>query len=54
MDDYTPRDTLLPHPTYTGQHWVCVVNPGPRTEHTVRKLIANAYEFAVRKHSNRR
>ena len=54
VDDYTPRDTLLPHPTYAGQHWVCVVNPGPRTADTVRKLIADAHEFAVRKHSNRR
>ncbi|EWM18382.1 DUF6194 family protein [Kutzneria sp. 744] len=54
VDDYTPRDTVLPHPTYAGQHWVCVVNPGPNTTDTVRKLIADAYEFAVRKHNNRR
>ena len=53
VDDYTPRDTLLPHPTYAGQHWVCVANPGPSTTDTVRRLIADAYGFAVRKHDNR-
>ncbi|GAA3436855.1 DUF6194 family protein [Kutzneria kofuensis] len=54
VDDYTPRDTLLPHPVYAGQHWVCVINPGERTADTVLKLIADAYEFAARKHGNRR
>src|SRR5438094_4258709 len=50
VDDHTPRDVLLPHPEYAGQHWVCVINPGDRTADTVLKLIADAYEFAVRKH----
>jgi hypothetical protein len=53
VDSHTARDTLLPHPEYAGQHWVCVVNPGPRTADTVRRLIADAYEFAARKHTNR-
>ena len=53
VDDYTPRDRLLPHPEYAGQHWVCVVNPGEHTAVTVLKLIADAYEFAARKHNNR-
>src|SRR5438477_12778007 len=22
--DYTAEDTLMPHPVYAGQHWVCV------------------------------
>lgn len=52
VDDYTPRDRLLPHPEYAGQHWVCVVDPGERTADTVRELIADAYEFAARKHKN--
>jgi hypothetical protein len=52
VDDYTPRDQLLPHPEYAGQHWVCVVAPGIHTADTVRKLTADAYEFAARKHRN--
>ena len=54
VDDYTARDMVLPHPEYAGQHWVCVVNPGERTADTVLKLITDAYEFAARKHNNRR
>jgi hypothetical protein len=53
VDSHTARDTLLPHPEYAGQHWVCVVNPGERTADTVHKLVADAYEFAARKHNNR-
>lgn len=52
--DYTAVDTLLPHPFYASQHWVSVVNPGPATLDTVRRLLAEAYDFAVRKHSSRR
>lgn len=51
--DYTATDTVLPHPTYAGQHWVCVVDPGEATWDTVRELLAEAYGFAVRKHVNR-
>lgn len=52
--DYTAVDTLMPHPYYASQHWVCVVNPGPATLATVEKLLDEAYDFAVRKYTNRR
>jgi hypothetical protein len=48
--DYTATDVVLPHPEYGTQNWVCVVNP---TLDTVRDLLAEAFEFAVRKHTNR-
>src|SRR5439155_26412439 len=48
--DYMATDTVLPHPEYASQYWVCVVNP---TLDTVRELLAEAYGFAVRKHTNR-
>jgi hypothetical protein len=51
--DYTARDTLLPHPIYASQYWVCVVNPGERTSDQVRQLLAEAHRFAARKYSNR-
>ena len=28
--DYTARDTLMPHPFYASQHWVCIVSPTGR------------------------
>jgi len=52
--DYAAEDTLLPHPTYGAQHWVCVVNPGPATLPAVRELLAEAHGFAARKHANHR
>lgn len=50
--DYAAADTLMPHPVYGSQYWVCVVNPGEATLDTVRDLLAEAYEFAVRKYAN--
>ncbi|WP_088962181.1 DUF6194 family protein [Micromonospora purpureochromogenes] len=52
--DHTRADTLLPHPVYAPQHWVCVVDPGPATRDLVSELLADAYDFAVRKHANQR
>jgi Family of unknown function (DUF6194) len=51
--DYTVSDTVLPHPFYASQYWVCVVNPGDATLDTVRTLLAEAYDFAVHKYTNR-
>jgi Family of unknown function (DUF6194) len=50
--DYAATDTLMPHPFYASQHWVCVVNPGEATLDTVRQLLAEAHEFAARKYAN--
>lgn len=52
--DQTAVDTLMPHPVYGSQYWACVVNPGPATLPAVRSLLAEAYHFAVRKHTNHR
>lgn len=51
--DYAATDRLMPHPVYASQYWVCVLNPGPSTWDTVRPLLAEAYDFAARKHANR-
>ena len=50
--DYAARDTLMPHPIYAAQHWVCVVDPGEATMATVETLLAEAHAFAARKHAN--
>lgn len=52
--DYAAVDTLLPHPVYAAQHWVCVINPGEATLGTVETLLAEAYAFAARKHANQK
>lgn len=50
--DYATRDRLMPHPIYAAQHWVCVINPSEATFDALRPLLAEAHEFAVRKHAN--
>jgi hypothetical protein len=50
--DHAARDHLMPHPVYASQHWVCVINPSSLDP--VRRLLAEAYDFAVRKHGNTR
>lgn len=50
--DHTAVDTLMPHPVYAAQYWVCVVDPGEATQDTVRTLLAEAHEFAARRYAN--
>lgn len=50
--DYAARDQLMPHPAYASQYWVCVVNPSDATLDALRPLLAEAHEFAARKHAN--
>jgi hypothetical protein len=52
--DYAAEDTLMPHPTYASQYWVCVVNPGEATLPVVRELLAEAHRYAARKYANHR
>jgi hypothetical protein len=51
--DWAATDTLMPHPFYASQYWVCVVNPGEATLAAVRQLVAEAYGFAARKYASR-
>lgn len=51
--DFTALDTIMPHPEYAPQFFVCVLNPSDATLERVRVLLAEAYERAV-KRANRR
>lgn len=51
--DFTALDTLMPHPEYAAQSWLCVLNPSAATWQTLRPLLREAYELAV-KRANRR
>jgi hypothetical protein len=51
--DFTVLDVLMPHPDYAPQHWVCVLNPSKSTFDTMRALLAEAYDLAVRRHARR-
>ncbi|MBC8160392.1 MAG: hypothetical protein H7Z42_04160 [Roseiflexaceae bacterium] len=52
--DFTTLDTIMPHPDYAPQSWVCVLNPSDDTfQQTVRPLLVEAYALAVKRHSRR-
>ncbi len=52
--DLTVLDTIMPHPEYAAQSWVCVLSPSDGTfQHTVHPLVAEAYAMAVQKHRRR-
>ena len=45
--DFSALDTLMPHPVYGQNHFVCVLNPSDETFESVKPLLAEAYEIAV-------
>jgi len=49
--DFTALDTLMPHPEYAPQWWVCVLSPSAATFEDVKPLLAEAYEIAARRNS---
>jgi hypothetical protein len=44
--DPATADVVLAHPVYGNLGWLCIVNPGPATETTVRDLLSTAHELA--------
>lgn len=52
--DFTALDTIMPHPDYAPQSWICVLNPGATTFQKLRPLLTEAYELAVRRASRRK
>ncbi|MFN8388473.1 MAG: DUF6194 family protein [Anaerolineales bacterium] len=51
--DFTALDTILPHPDYSAQFFVCVLSPSDVTFERIRPLLAEAYEIAIRKFNQR-
>jgi hypothetical protein len=51
--DFTVLDTLMPHPEYAAQSFLCVLNPGEATIQQLRVLLAEAYQLAVQRYQRR-
>jgi hypothetical protein len=51
--DLAEADVIRVHPVYGAYGWVCVVNPGERTEAEVRELLGDAHEDARRRFARR-
>ena len=43
-------DRLLPHPVYATQGWVCIVNPGERSDALARDLLVHAHARAAKRY----
>lgn len=51
--DFTTLDRIMPHPVYAPQFFVCVLNPSDATFQTIKALLDDAYNIAVRRHAKR-
>ena len=47
-DDYSALDTLMPHPVYASQWWLCVLNPSRQTFEELKPLLAEAHARQLR------
>ena len=47
--DWTRLDTLMPHPDYARQHWVCIVSPSAASFETLKPLLIEAHGIAARR-----
>lgn len=45
--DHRVLDRFLPHPHYSKQNWVCILNPGRQNADAVKQLIAEAHSIAA-------
>ena len=52
--DFTELDTIMPHPDYAAQHFICVLSPTEATFQTLRPMIAEAYDIAKARHAKRK
>ena len=51
--DFAALDTVMPHPVYAPQSFVCVLNPSPATFEAVKPLLADACARAAAQHASR-
>jgi len=52
--DFTALDTLMPHPDYSSQHFICVLSPSDATFERIRPMLAEAYELAKKRYNKRK
>ena len=52
--DFTALDTIMPHPEYSSQHFICVLSPSEATFERIRPLLAEAYDVAMKRYDRRK
>jgi hypothetical protein len=52
--DFSQSDTIMPHPEYAAQSWICVVKPSEHLfEEELKPLIQEAYDLALQRAKRR-
>lgn len=52
--DFTTLDTIMPHPEYSSQFFICVLSPSETTFERIRPMFAEAYDVAVKRYNKRK
>ena len=52
--DFTALDTIMPHPDYSSQHFLCVLSPNEATFERIRPTLAEVYDVAMKRYSKRK
>ena len=53
--DFTALDTIMPHPDYSSQYFICVLSPSEATfNERIRPMLAEAYDLAVKRYNKRK
>ena len=52
--DFTALDTIMPHPEYSSQHFICVLSPSEATFERIRPMLAEAYGVAKKRYERRK
>jgi hypothetical protein len=52
--DFTELDTIMPHPDYSSQSFICVLSPSEATFERIRPMLAEAHDIAMKKYKIRK
>lgn len=52
--DFTALDTIMPHPDYSSQYFLCVLAPSEATFERIRPMLAEAHDIAMKRHNRRK
>lgn len=52
--DFTALDTIMPHPEYSSQFFICVLSPSEGTFEKIRPMLTEAHDVAVKRYNKRK
>jgi hypothetical protein len=52
--DFIALDTIMPHPDYSAQSFICVLTPSKTTFERIRPMLAEAYDIAMKRYNRRK